>query len=421
VAIASFVLFQLTGWLSIKAQPQTVFTEGRPHETRPTEKKDNRPEFPEQTRAPFKETAPFKVSTLISDMPAPWSVAFLPSGKLLLTQRLPGKIVLFDPKTQLRKPVVGTATLVSAAAQNLGVLDIALDPDFSRTRTIFFTFFELIDRTNSNTCVARAVLDEQSASIRDLKVIFRALPPMPSKRLGSKTGGRIVFDREGNLLVGIGDRSDSPPWEVAQRLDSHLGKIIRISPDGHVPADNPFVNTPGALPEIWALGTRSQEGMAYEPGTGLLWTLDQGPRGGDEINIVEKGKNYGWPVAVHGIDYPGNAIGEGIVSKAGMESPVYYWDPSIAPSGLAFYVGDLFPQWKDSMFVGALRGLMLLRLQIKGGRVVAEEPLLVDRKERIRDVRIAPDGSVYVLTDSGGSAMTLTTPPTSKLLRLTPR
>jgi glucose/arabinose dehydrogenase len=208
---------------------------------------------------------------------------------------------------------------------------------------------------------------------------------------------------------------------VAQRLDTDLGKIIHITADGAPVPDNPFIGKPGVLPEIWAYGTRSQEGLAFDPRTGHLWETEHGPRGGDELNIIEKGKNYGWPVIVHGIDYPGTAIGEGITHKDGMEEPVYYWDPVIAPSGLAFYTGTLFPQWQGSVFVGGLRGMMLDRLTIVNDKVVAEEPLLTDLHARIRDVRVGPDGAVYVLTDSGTASISPRTPPTSKLLKLTPK
>jgi glucose/arabinose dehydrogenase len=296
---------------------------------------------------------------------------------------------------------------------------VVLDPNFATNRQIFFSFFNYIDGTNSNTCIAKATLDESGLKITDATVIFRALPIMPSKRLGAKTGGRIVFDKGGNLLMTLGDRSDSPPWDVAQKMDNHLGKIIRVAPDGKVPADNPFVGKPGILPEIWAYGMRSPEGLAYDPRTGRLWQNDHGPRGGDEVNIVEKGKDYGWPTVARGIDYPGATIG--VTRKDGMEEPIYYWDPVIAPSGLAFYTGNLFPQWKNSMFVGGLRAGMVVRLEIVNDKVVAEEPLLFENRTRIRDVRVGPDGALYVLTDSGTPSMSPNTPPTSKLLKLTPR
>jgi glucose/arabinose dehydrogenase len=311
--------------------------------------------------------------------------------------------------------------VASPAAKDIGLLDVALDPGFASNHRIFFSFFDFVDGTDSNTSVARARLDVAKAALTDVTVIFRAQPPMPSKRLGGKTGGRIAIGPDGNLFVTIGDRSDSPPWDVAQRLDTDLGKILHITPDGAPAPDNPFLGKPGVLPEIWAYGVRSPEGLAFDPGTGRLWQNDHGPRGGDELNIIQKGKNYGWPVIVHGIDYPGTAIGEGITHKDGMEEPVYYWDPVIAPSGLAFYTGDLFPQWKGSVFVGGLRGMLLDRLTLANDKVVAEEPLLTDLRARIRDVRVGPDGAVYVLTDSGTPSMSPNTPPTSRLLKLTPK
>jgi aldose sugar dehydrogenase len=401
------------------ARPAVV--EGQPIETRPPEKKDNKPAFPEQTRAPYHATAPFKVTTLIDNLHAPWSLAFLPEGKILVTERLPGTMRILDTKGALSEPLAGVSVVASAAAKDIGLLDVVLDPGFTSNHRIFFTFFDFVDGTDSNTYVARARLDEAKGALTDVAVIFRAQPAMPSKRLGGKTGGRIAIGRDGNLFVTIGDRSDSPPWDVAQRLDTDLGKVIHITPDGAPAPDNPFIGKPGVLAEIWAYGTRSQEGLAFDPRTGRLWETEHGPRGGDELNIIEKGQNYGWPVIVHGIDYPGTVIGEGITHKEGMEEPVYYWDPVIAPSGLAFYTGNLFPQWKNSVFVGGLRGMMLDRLTLANDKVVAEEPLLTDLRARIRDVRVGPDGAVYVLTDSGTASMSPNTPPTSRLLKLTPK
>jgi aldose sugar dehydrogenase len=396
-------------------------TEGQPIESRPPEKSDDKPAFREQTRAPYHASAPFRVTTLIDNLPAPWSLAFLPDGRILLTERLPGSLRILDTKGRLSEPVSGVIDLKSPAAKDMGLLDVVLDPHFADNHRIFFTFYDFVDNTNSNTYVARARLDEAKNAVSDAKVIFRAQPAMPSKRLGGKSGGRIAIAPDGTLFVTIGDRSDSPPWDVAQRLDTDLGKIIHITPEGAPAPDNPFIGKPGVLPEIWAYGTRSQEGLTFDPATGRLWETEHGPRGGDELNIIEKGRNYGWPVIVHGIDYPGNAIGEGITHKEGMEEPVYYWDPVIAPSGLAFYSGTLFPKWRGSAFVGGLRGMLLSRLTIVNDKVVAEEPLLTELHTRIRDVRVGPDGAVYVLTDSGGSAVSPETPFTSKLLKLTPQ
>lgn len=394
--------------------------EGRPIETRPPEKADDHPAFREQTRAPYHASTSFKATTLIDNLPAPWSLAFLPSGNILLTERLPGSIRILDSKGALSEPLAGVASLASPAAADIGLLDVVLDPHFASNYQIFFTFFDYIDGTNSNTYIARGRLDEAKRALSDAKVIFRAQPAMPSKRLGGKTGGRIAIAPDGTLFVTIGDRSDSPPWDVAQRLDNDLGKIIHITSDGAPAPDNPFIGKPGVLPEIWAYGLRSQEGLAFDPRTGRLWETEHGPRGGDELNVIEKGKNYGWPVIAHGIDYPGAAIGEGITHKEGMEEPVYYWDPVIAPSGLAFYSGTLFPQWQGSVFVGGLRAMMLDRLTLKNDKVIAEEPLLTALHARIRDVRVGPGGTVYVLTDSGTGTVSPRTPLTSKLLKLTP-
>jgi len=393
--------------------------EGKPIDARPTEKKDNVPAFPEQTRAPFHATAPFKVTTLIDNIEVPWSLAFLPSGNIILTERLPGRMRMLRTDGTLSGPLAGASVVALPGAKDIGLLDVVLDPNFARNQRIFFSFFNYIDGTNTNTCIARARLDEKALALTDVTVIFRALPVMPSKRLGAKTGGRIVIGRDGNLLMTLGDRSDSPPWDVAQKLDNHLGKIIRITPDGAPAPDNPFIGKAGVLPEIWAYGMRSPEGLAFDPRTGRLWQNDHGPRGGDELNIVEKGKNYGWPLVARGIDYPGTPIG--VTRMDGMEEPIYYWDPVIGPSGLAFYTGTLFPQWKNSIFVGGLRGAMLDRLMIANDKVVAEEPLLTDLGTRIRDVRVGPDGAVYVLTDSGTPSMSANTPPTSRLLKLTPK
>ena len=253
--------------------------EGKPIDRRPTEKTDNIPAFPEQTRAPYRKTAPFKVTTLIDNLEVPWSLAFLPSGNIILTERLPGRMRILQTNGKLSGPLAGVSVVATPGATDIGLLDVVLDPNFATNQRIFFSFFNYIDGTNSNTCIARARLDEKALKLTDVTVIFRALPVMPSKRLGAKTGGRIVIDPAGNLLMTLGDRSDSPPWDVAQKLDNHLGKIIRVTPDGTVPPDNPFVGKPGVLPEIWTYGMRSPEGLAYDPKTGRLWQNDHGPRG----------------------------------------------------------------------------------------------------------------------------------------------
>ncbi|HEX5420288.1 MAG TPA: PQQ-dependent sugar dehydrogenase [Gammaproteobacteria bacterium] len=385
--------------------PEPRLVEGQPIETRPPEKADDRPSFPGQTRAPYHKSVPIAVTTLTDKLQLPWSLAFLPDGKMLVTEK-PGRMRIVDADGTLSRPLSGMPDVHFQG--QVGLLDVALDLKFSTNHRLFFTYSDSVSRTNSQIVVARATLDEAAGALHDVQVIFRAKPDVANRGHGANQGGRIASDRDGSLFVTIGDRSSSPPWDVAQKLDNDLGKIVHITPDGKAAADNPFLNKPGALPEIWTYGHRSEEGLAFDS-NGQLWETEHGPRGGDELNKIASGQNYGWPVIVHGIDYPGAQIGAGITEKAGMEQPRYYWDPVIAPSGLAFYTGSLFAAWKNSVFVGALRGMMLDRLTLEGDKVVAEEPLLVDQHARIRDVRIGPDGAVYVLTDGG------------KLLKLTPK
>lgn len=396
--------------------------EGQPIDHSPPEKSDDKPLFPEQTRAPYHSSAPYKVTTLASKLNAPWSMAFLPDGDILITEKLPGALRIFNRNGALSEPLPGLSALSSDS--ETGLLDVALAADFASSHRIFFTFFGYQDHIISATNVARARLDHNTLS--EVKVIFRSTPAKPNGKdlsAGTKTGGRIAVADDGNLFVAIGDRdaAGAHPWDVAQMLDTDLGKVIHITPEGAPAPGNPFIGRTGALPEIWSIGQRNQEGLAFDPETHHLWETEHGPRGGDELNIIEKGKNYGWPVITHGIDYSGAAVGDGITAKDGMEQPVYYWDPVIAPSGLAFYQGSLFPEWKNSVFVGGLRGMLVDRLMLRGDKVVSEEALLTDLHSRVRDVRVGPDGAVYVLTDSGGAVIQDNTPATSKLLKLTPK
>jgi len=396
--------------------------EGQPIDPSPPEKSDDKPLFPGQTRAPYHATAPYQVTTLASALHAPWSMAFLPDGNILITEKLPGAFRIVNRQGVLSAPLAGLPALSSDP--ETGLLDVALAPDFAASHRIFFTFFGYDNHIVGATNVARAQLENNT--LRDVKVIFRSTPAKPNGKdlaAGTKTGGRIAIAGDGNLFVAIGDRdaAGSNPWDVAQKLDTDLGKIIHITPDGKPAPGNPFIGTPGALPEIWSIGHRSQEGLAFEPETHRLWETEHGPRGGDELNRIEKGKNYGWPVITHGIDYSGAPVGAGITANDGMEQPVYYWDPVIAPSGFAFYQGSLFPEWKNSVFIGGLHGMLLDRLMLRNGKVVAEEALLTDLHSRIRDVRVGPDGAVYVLTDSGTAVIQDNTPATSKLLKLTPK
>lgn len=287
------------------------------------------------------------------------------------------------------------------------MLDVALSRNFASDHRIFLSYSEDVAEGKTNIALARATLDEGAGALKDLTVIFRAWPAVPAS-VGANQGGRIALAGDGTVFMTVGDRSRSPPWPVAQRLDTDLDKIIHITADGAPAKDNPFLGKAGARPEIWSLGHRSEEGLAFDPG-GRLWETEHGPRGGDELNLIERGRNYGWPLVTHGIDYPREKINGGETTHADTEQPRYYWDPVIAPSGLAFYSADLFAKWRGSVFVGGLRGALLDRLTLAGDRVVSEEPLLFDLKSRIRDVRIGPEGAVYVLTDDG------------KFLKLTPK
>lgn len=401
--------------------PEYARVEGWASETRPPEKKDGKPSFAQQTRAPFHATAPFEVTTLTSELYAAWGLAVLPSGDLLVTERLPGAMRILSKDGRLSPPVKGVAAL--APNKQIGLLDVVLDPDFQRNRRIFFSYIEWADRNADNTNIARARLDLATGSLSEVKAIFRAAPKLPAKgdlSAGTKTGGRLAFGRDGFLYAVIGDRDSAGghPWPVAQSLDNHMGKTIRITIEGRPAPGNPYIGVAGALPEIWALGQRSQEGLAFDA-AGQLWETEHGPRGGDELNLIRKGKNYGWPLVSHGIDYSGVPIGEGQTDGPGLEPPVYYWDPSLAISGLAFYQGSMFPEWKGSVFVGAMRGYALMRLKLAGGKVVEEEPLLTGLRERIRDVRVGRDGTVYVLTDSGTGTINDTSPQTGKVFKLT--
>jgi glucose/arabinose dehydrogenase len=401
--------------------PTYSAVEGQPIDTRVPEKKADTRQFPEQTRAPYHHATDFKVTVLTNQLHAAWASALLPDGKLLVTERLPGAFRIVG-KDGLSAPLAGLDGL-HVSTPMTGLLDVVLDPDFAANHTIFFTYFEYLDKTVYNTAIARAVLDENAGAIRDVKVLLKTSPYLPNDQTlaaGTKTGGRIAIGADGYLYVTIGDRDNAGPrpWGVAQILDTHLGKVVRLTKDGAPAPGNPFTGQPGALPEIWAYGIRSPEGLTFAP-DGQLYEVEHGPRGGDEFNLIKRGANYGWPLVSHGIDYRGEPIGDGQVAKAGTEQPVYYWSPSTAPSGLAFYQGKS-RAWAGSVFVGMLNGRLLDRIKLVNGKVVEEEGMLTDMKLRFRDVRMGADGALYVLTDSGGTAITEVTPANGLLLKITP-
>jgi glucose/arabinose dehydrogenase len=390
--------------------PQPRMVEGQSWETRPPEKADDKPLFPEQTRAPFHKVASYKVTTITDKLHLPWSIAFLPDGKMLVNEKYPAHMRIVSADGTLSEPLTGLSGL--AASKNLGLLDAVLAPDFAKSHRVYFSFFEVLKEGNSNTYLAHGTLDEAGNALHDVTVIYRGVPELPEHNFSMKQGGRIAFAKDGSLFMSVGDRDGNRKadydQQLAQKLDIDVGKIIHLTPDGAPAPDNPFLNKPGVRPEIWAYGIRSPEGMAFAA-DGTLWETEHGPRGGDELNRIQKGKNYGWPIITHGIDYPGGPIGDGITAKDGLEQPVYYWDPVIAPSGLAVYHGKLFPQWNGNLLAGGLRGMGVYRLALKNNKVVSEEPLLSELHTRIRDVRVGPDGAVYVLTEQ--KALLKLTPP----------
>src|SRR5438093_8205796 len=331
------------------------------------------------------------VETIASGLVNPWSLAFLPDGRLLVTER-PGRMRIVAKDGKLSPALAGVPPV--AARSQGGLHDVVLDRDYAQNGTIYFCFAEPANG-GGRTSLARArLVDEGTPQLDDVKVIFRQEGPLSS---GNHFGCRIAQAADGNLFLTMGEHFTTR--DQAQNLANHIGKIVRIRPDGTVPPDNPFVNRAGAKPEIWSYGHRNSQGAAVNPQSGKLWEHEHGPRGGDEINIPEAGKNYGWPVIGYGINYNGAKIHES-THKAGMEQPIKYWVPSIAPSGMAFYTGDLFPSWRGSLFVGALAGQILVRLDVRGDTVGAEERLLRELNERIRDVRSGPDGALWLATDS---------------------
>lgn len=333
------------------------------------------------------EAGPIAVETVAEGLVHPWGLAFLPDGRMLVTER-PGRLRIVATDGNLSEPLTGLPEIYVAGQG--GLLDVALDPDFAANSTIYFSFAEP-GEGGAGTAVARARL--LSGALAEVEVIFRQLPKLDGS---NHWGSRLVFAPDSTLFITTGDRRQE---ERAQNLEMHQGKVIRIHPDGRIPDDNPFVGRPDAKPEIWSYGHRNIQGATLHPETGALWIVDHGARGGDEVNVPEAGRNYGWPVITYGRDYTYLPIGEG-THKEGMEQPLYYWDPSIAPSGLAFYTGDRLPEWSGDLFVGALAGRLLARLELDGNRVVSEERLLSDLGERIRAVVNGPNGYLYLLTDS---------------------
>ena len=339
------------------------------------------------------EKGPVRSETLAKGLEHPWGMAFLPDGRILVTER-PGRLRLVGPAGLQPEPIAGLPE-ITAAGQG-GLLDVALDPEFAHKPYVYLSY-TAEGNDGIGTEVARARFDGER--LKDVEVIFRATPKGDG---GRHFGSRLVFDRQGRLYVTLGDRGDRPR---AQQLDDHAGSVIRIEANGKVPQDNPFVGRSDARAEIYAYGNRNVQGAALHPETGELWAHEHGPQGGDELNVIRSGVNYGWPVITYGVNYGiGTKIGEG-THKAGMAQPLYYWVPSISPSGMTFYTADRFPQWRGNLFLGSLKFSQLVRLEMDGERVVHEERMLADNLGRIRDVRQGPDGYLYLLTDESNGRL----------------
>lgn len=339
----------------------------------------------EKTRARVVEVA--------KDFEFPWGLAFLPDGSMLVTER-DGHLRRVGADGRKSDPIKGVPEVVVRGQG--GLLDVALDPQFDRNRLVYLSYTEG-GQGGSGTAVTRATFDGGGA-LADPQIIFRQTPKANTTR---HFGCRLVFAPDGTLFIGMGDRGMGDP---AQKLDTTIGKLVRIRPDGSIPPDNPYLKDKSARPELYSIGHRNIQGAALHPVSKRLWTVEHGAKGGDEINIPLPGRNYGWPVISFGVDYSGAKIGVG-THKAGMEQPNHYWDPSIAPSGMAFYTADRFPAWKGNLFIGSLKFSQLVRLELDGDKVLGEERMLDEVGQRIRDVRQGPDGLLYLLTDHSGGQL----------------
>ena len=370
----------------------------KPLQSEPRNAPEQRPASPAQTRACGIETgSALDVTVIARGLNTPWAVEPLPDGRFLVSEK-GGQLRVVSANGKIGEPIEGVPA-VDARRQG-GLLDVALSPAFSKDRTIFWSFSEPRQGGNG-TSVARGVLSDDMRRLENVQVILRTQPTYDN---GMHFGSRLAFDPDGLLYVTMGERSDRPMRRQAQQLNSHLGKVLRVDRNGKVPPGNPFAGQSGALPEIWTLGHRNIQAAAVDA-QGRVSTIEHGTRGGDEVNLLTKGKNYGWPVVAYGIEYSGEPIPDAVTRREGFEQPVYYWDPVIAPSGAQFYSGKAIPEWKGNLFIGGLKERALVRLRIENDKVTGEEHLLRDRGERIRDVREGPDGALYVVTDNSNGEL----------------
>jgi glucose/arabinose dehydrogenase len=384
-----------------QAAPGQVAAQGSqqctPLETRPANGAGQQPAFQGQTRAcGIRNSAPYTVTVVARGINKPWAVEPLPDGTFLVTEK-GGSLRIVSANGQLGAPIAGVPQ-VDARGQG-GLLDVALSPRFATDRMVFMSFTEPREGGNG-TSVARGVLSRDGTRLEQVRVIVRTRPTYANNM---HYGSRLAFGPDGMLYITMGERSDRETRPQSQSLDSHLGKTLRVTTDGAAAPGNPYAGQAGALPEIWSIGHRNIQAATFDP-QGRFLSIEHGTRGGDELNVVEKGKNYGWPVVAYGVEYRGgtisSALGEAVTQKAGTEQAMYYWDPVIAPSGAQVYTGSAFPAWRNSLFIGGLASMRLVRLTIANNRVTGEEHLLTDRSARIRDVRQGPDGNLYVVTDA---------------------
>jgi glucose/arabinose dehydrogenase len=356
---------------------------------------DYKPAFEGQTRiGGVKSATAFEGKVLTSDLKNPWGITSLPDGRLIITEKA-GTMRIATTAGVLSAPISGIPA-VNAEGQG-GLLGIRVDPDFEKNRMVYWLFSEAVSKGNL-TSVAKGKLSADEKKIEGAIVIYRATPAYAGTL---HYGGRILFDKNANLIISTGERSDTVTRPQAQQLNSSLGKIIRITKEGKPVSGNPFEGKAGVKPELYSYGHRNVQGLAFHPVTGDLWEVEFGPRGGDELNRIEPGKNYGWPTITYGIEYGGNKIGSAIQQKDGMEQPVYYWDPVVSPSGITFYSGGAIPEWKNNLFIGGLSSMHIVRLVIENNKVVGEERLLANEGQRFRDITEGKDGALYAVTDQG--------------------
>jgi len=377
---------------------------GAPVEQGAPEVPENRPAFPEQTRAPeVRSRTKLQVTELAKGLNEPWAIAFLPDRRMLVTEKPTGRLFIIGQDGK-RSPAVAGLPPVDGRGQG-GLLDVELGPDYATSGLVYWSYYEPRQGGNGLAVARGKLVLEAQPRVEGVQVVFRMLPTFDST---AHAGGRLVFTPDGFLFVVLGERAALEGRRQARDLGSHFGKIVRIRPDGSVPEDNPFVKTPGAKPEIWSRGHRNILSAALDA-RGRLWEVEHGPKGGDELNLVEKGKDYGWPTIGYGEEYSGAPI-HASTQGPGMEQPVYYWDPVIAPSGMVIYTGDLFPEWKGDFFIGGLRSQALVRLVVKDDKVVGEERLLRGQHGRIRDVVQGPEGALYLVTDDENGRLLRVTP-----------